>query len=335
MSGRVLGHIATVKKGLICLAIGGFFLWWALSPGTSEVKYSNWLRVPCVIETADIVPPGPYSKDFLCGAAVRYRYEVEGASHTGDRIYPYDDKLYPSGMGETLYPFRTNKENFCYVNPSNPAESYLLPPRTGGQWFLLLIAVPNLLLGIACILNPFWARKDTDPAVLNSPIAEPVAGFLMLIFGLIGLLAYVLPLLGRSPGRTVEVPCTILSSQVDAKSGDGSTTYGVRILFQYSSGGHTYFSKQENYTAGSAASSWQRWAQDMVSRFPAGSQRSCWVEPDRPWDAVLEKEYRLVWWGPVIVMIFFLLGCATLYCCFGDFLNLLRRIIGLPPRKAA
>ena len=113
------------------------------------------------------------------------------------------------------------------------------------------------------------------------------------------------------------------------------SSYSVDVLFQYKTGGHTYFSTTENFSDGTSSRWWKDWASDFVARFPAGSQTRCWVDPERPWLAVLEKNYRALWLPIVVGAFFAFLGAVGLYASFHNFLNLLRRIIGLPPRNAA
>jgi hypothetical protein len=90
------------------------------------------------------------------------------------------------------------------------------------------------------------------------------------------------------------VPCTILSSSVGThSSSDGGDTYSVDVRYAYEYDGVPYESDRYNFFGGS--SSGFDGKQAAVDQYPAGETRECYVNPETPSEAVLNRAFSGVY----------------------------------------
>lgn len=108
------------------------------------------------------------------------------------------------------------------------------------------------------------------------------------------------------------VPCTILSSgyQTDRKS-DSENPYTFEVEFSYYADGQERRSK--SYRRGSARFASVTEARSLVNRYPAESRHSCFVDPEDPNFAVLER--TPLWWALFLPLplIFIAIGGGGIY----------------------
>jgi hypothetical protein len=78
----------------------------------------------------------------------------------------------------------------------------------------------------------------------------------------------------------------ILKSETTSNhDSEGGTTHGVKFEYTYSVNGTNYTGTR--YTFDGSSSSDSRWAREAVERFPVGSERICYYDPETPERAVL------------------------------------------------
>lgn len=109
-----------------------------------------------------------------------------------------------------------------------------------------------------------------------------------------------------------EVPATILSSEIDESHSSDGTTYRADIKFQYDFENQTYTSKTWNTewatTYGSRSS-----ATAALQRFPVGTNHPCYVNPNNPERAVLDRSFQLSnLWG-LLTLLFIIIGGAVMF----------------------
>jgi hypothetical protein len=102
------------------------------------------------------------------------------------------------------------------------------------------------------------------------------------------------------------VPCEILESHVASHSGDDGTTYSVEIRYRYEVWGATY--EGDRYTFLGGSSSGYEGKREVVERFPAGSEATCWVNPEDPADAVFERGFTWIYLVGLFPLIFVAVG---------------------------
>ena len=114
--------------------------------------------------------------------------------------------------------------------------------------------------------------------------------------------------------KWVETPCTITHSNVKVHDGDDGDTYSVEIHYKYEFGGKEYKSERYHFFHGS--SSGKSGKQKVVQKYPRGSERICFVDPNNPESAVL---YRGWSWELLIggfALIFVAVGAGGIYFGF-------------------
>jgi hypothetical protein len=117
------------------------------------------------------------------------------------------------------------------------------------------------------------------------------------------------PMLGVLAARNWKlVPCTIISSRVQSHQGDDGTTYRVEIVYEYEFNGHQYRSTRYHFMGGST-SGYQRKA-EVVRQNPPGAKRTCYVNPRKPEDAVLERGLTAEMWFGLIPAAFMVAGAG-------------------------
>jgi hypothetical protein len=127
------------------------------------------------------------------------------------------------------------------------------------------------------------------------------------VFFLVGLAAFyfvtVRPAMQALAARSwVETTCTVLSSQV----GEHGSTYSVDVVYTYSFDGQAFQSNRYGFLGGS--SSGRTGKEEIVARYPTGARVSCWVDPNHPEQAVLNREPSAEWLFGLIPLVFLILG---------------------------
>ena len=101
-------------------------------------------------------------------------------------------------------------------------------------------------------------------------------------------------------------PCEIVASNLRSYSGNESTMYRVDILYRYTFGGRTHRSNCYGFFGGS--SSTRDWKERAVRAHPAGSRTVCYVNPDDPFEAVLDRSWNADMLFGLIPGVFVLVG---------------------------
>ena len=96
------------------------------------------------------------------------------------------------------------------------------------------------------------------------------------------------------------VECRIADSRVASHSGNKGTTYSIEVRYRYEYNGHAYDGDRYNFFSGS--SSGYESKQAVVEQYPAGSTKTCYVNPGNPGESVLSRDFS---WG-------YLIGCFGL-----------------------
>ncbi len=120
------------------------------------------------------------------------------------------------------------------------------------------------------------------------------------------------PLWGvAASGDWMETPCVVLSSEVGVHDGDDGDTYSIDIRYEYTVGGRKYVGDRYSFMSG-FSSSGRSGKAAVVRQYPAGAQRVCYVDPDNPESAVLNRGLTAsMWWG-LFPLPFLLVGVGGL-----------------------
>lgn len=292
--------------GLVWTAFSSIFVGFGLWASWKAAVTSAWDKVPCVIERFEIADDQKADSPFRADLA--FRYEVKGQSYTGTRLWPdkkasddYED------LAEIRESFAQGPEGRlasiqgvaaeCRVNPSDPAESALMAQSKGGIFGGLAFAIFGgffVLIGIALIVGGF---RGTEAKQARSSKDKQAAPWILVIFFLFFGCAGLAVLCGFVIPRALdwihmrgwrETPAEIIWSRVSAHDGDDSTTYSVDLFYRYQVDGRDYRSNRYDVAGGS--SSGRSGKQAVVSKHPPGSKLTVFVDPDKPWRAVVKRD---------------------------------------------
>ncbi len=101
-----------------------------------------------------------------------------------------------------------------------------------------------------------------------------------------------------------QIPCVVVSSSVSSSGGEG-THYSAHVFYDYEVEGKRYQSSRYGFFPFSFGRPSR--AQEIVNRFPAGRRTVCYVNPDNPSEAVINRGLSSeLWWGliPLVLLLF-------------------------------
>jgi hypothetical protein len=106
-----------------------------------------------------------------------------------------------------------------------------------------------------------------------------------------------------------QVPCTVVASEVQERSGESAYVFAVR--YQYGYGGQRFDGStyRRSYTTSGTYSD----AQALVQRYSVAQAAVCYVNPNRPAQAVLERDSLLIGLVGLVPLVFILIGAGGLY----------------------
>lgn len=131
-----------------------------------------------------------------------------------------------------------------------------LPRNTKGQGCLILFGIPFFAAGAFML----WT-------LVFSPLLQ----------------------LSKSMGW-VEAPCEITKSELKVNSDSDGNTYRPIIHYVYEFRGQMYESERVDFGASSSSSD-REGESACLKDYPLGSKRTCFVDPDKPYEAVLIRDW--------------------------------------------
>jgi hypothetical protein len=310
-----------IPFGLIFFLAGLGICWMAWSQFLTRVhEVRGWAAVPCQVTEWEVdVQPERGNEVYKVKPRISYSYETGGKPYTGH--------TYDAGMNATpaLDEFESigatvkGGQSVCYVNPANPEESsYLRASYTAGG-FVLAFGLVFASIGGMLVLGGFVSifRRVTGVQAPVTRSSRGCAGGILApvffaLFAIAGFAVWKLALHNQPDWkdigkRMVSVPAKVIASGVHTSRSSGknsSTTYKAKVAFRYDFNGRTWHSGWLDFDRSTTASSNYNKARDAASRFPEGASTTAWVNPDAPWQAVLEKEGGTRWWIWLFPIIF-------------------------------
>lgn len=309
--------------GLIFMAAGGFFAYMILTDVWDNYQTRSWTKTPCVImeSQVDVVRDGYRFR-------VGYQYSFNGREWTSHKLNLKDDNVF-SKVGEAdakVRQYAPGGETYCYVNPKMPGQS-ILEFSSLAMGFAVFLPMIFIVIGAAVFIGGWTSSSKPERQVRSKADGGSSwkgrlggAAFFSIFFlagSLIGYYFFLSPWINSlTSGDWKRTECTILSSRVQTHDGDDGDTYSVDILYAYEVNGRAYRSSQYSFMTGS--SSGYSGKKEIVRRYPAGSQAVCYVNPDDPSEAVLNKSLGGMAWFAILPLIFMIVGgVGILYSLFG------------------
>lgn len=267
----------------------------------NAISQRFWKKTACTILASDIEEK-PRS-DTPYTFTVSYEYEFSSKKYTSavyKRGYSGSDKYDKVGKLVERYP--VGKKTFCYVNTAEPSKAVLKHQSLlfGLAFFFVLIFVLIGAGGLYAVWFRGGKKGGAEPIAAKARRRGKKGKYGLAVFFSIFALAgagMLYPLGIRRVAKTLdaekwaETPCKIVSAQVRSHTGDDSTTYSVDILYEYEFDGKTYKSNRYDFIGGS--SSGHSGKARVVSSYEAAKNPVCYVNPEKPSQAVLKRGFHL------------------------------------------
>jgi hypothetical protein len=287
----------------------------------------SWERSTCTMESSEVVDR---SSEDGYGLRVSYRYRFRDRDLSGEAYRHGGASFDRVADAERLAArYEAGRVVSCWVDPDDPSRAYLVRADLWrGLWILLPLAF--CAIGGVALWLVFRLRRAARSGgdVLES--AKPkrfgpfraglaLTGFfgVFFLFGLGVLLPFfVWPALQVMEARSWRaVPCRILSSDVATHRSDDGVTYSVEALYRYEVDGREHRSNRYQFMGGSSGSYDSKAA--AVAGIPEGAEVTCWVNPEDPFDAVIERGFTSDYFFGAIPLLFVMVGLGgmvfTLY----------------------
>ena len=316
LPGKIFGSLFLLPFFIFGLWFSGLLVY---SFFRAVATYS-WGEMSCTILSSR-VEERPEDEGTYYSFQVLYSYTVGGWRYTGD-VHRFDASS-SSDIGEARrlvdrYP--EGSQALCYVNPRHPSSSMLHRP---GFWIYLLFPFPvGLAAGTGFSLYGLW----------NSPGAETVGarvsrvfsrmgprGIMALFFGFfllfgLGLSFYFVPVFLRAieaKAWTAQT-CTVLSSAVHIYPGDSESgpTYSVDVLYTYTAAGRQYKSNRYRFLGNSIGD--RKETERVVKSLPPQTRVPCYVDPEQPFESVLNRDIDSQYAFTLVSLLFTLIGFTGL-----------------------
>ncbi len=321
------GKLGTSVFFFFFLAMGLAFSGLLLYGTWQNLETRFWTPTPCtIIDSAAQEGEGDDGYQFV----VSYRYAYESRDYTSERYQrstrSFDHYAAAERLTEAYAP---GTQTTCLVNPDNPSEAVL---THGDLWMIFFIVIPLVFVVIGAGGIYFtWKRGqqpkpagEADGATVGSAISSPAGKkstgrkFLAVFFAIFlvagiaaSWLAFIRPALKVQVARDwPAVPCVVESSRVRSHDSDDGTTYSVDILYRYEAGGKVRRSNRYAFLGGS--SSGYEGKREIVDTHPPDHETVCYVNPDDPSEAVLNREMTTGMWLLSFTLLFPLIGAGGL-----------------------
>lgn len=292
-----------ILAGLITTAFGLPRTW-------SELACAGWPQVPVEGLKAGVRWVG----DWEWQIQVSYRYRYGQTTYDGSRYGRYDQTSDDLGDLQRLADQITARQSpVCFVDPAQPRRA-VLDPSVG--WTGPIITLVGLFLIALGVVMAYLHRQSAGlptPRPLSQPSPSRTYGMFCFfgVFTLVGaLLGYSLLLRPFLAGLVAsswrQTPCTIERAALREHQGEDGRTFSVAVLYRYQVDGRTYRSSRYAFWTGS--SNVGTWRTQVVQDLDQHRDRSCWVNPADPYQAVLVRHLPPDWWMGLIPLIFLVVG---------------------------
>ncbi len=309
LGGKIVGSIFF----LVFFIIGTVFMCLLLTEFYRDLAIWNWEKVPCKIISSEVHNPKESKGRYLFKP--EYSYKLNNRKYTGTTYkrkyfgsFDYND----AKKIQAKFPEGSTIE--CMVNPANPHEAVL---TTRVQWMLLPFAIIPLIficIGLFGVIFTWKNAGISPPGKNKSFVKNKSLIFMPLFFSaflIIGLIATFF--MGALPAMRImsakgwkKVPCTVISSRLNSKRHDKSTTYMINILYEYEIDGKKFRSNRYNFFSGSTSS--KDWKSAVVYSHHPGKKTFCFVNPGNPEEAVLSRAWSTDMLFGLIPLIFVIVG---------------------------
>ncbi|MCP5113385.1 MAG: DUF3592 domain-containing protein [bacterium] len=227
---------------------------------------------------------------------VAYRYSYESKPYTGQRYRVGGNRFWDWDHVRSLVETHpAGAELSCFVNPEEPVEAVL---RRGSLWLVLGLFAPVAFMAAGMVgLRRIWlwAGDSVAPTSISEratggrrlPVRFIICGLLVLGGGGVFAQLFAGPMFDLISSRSwEEVPCTIEYSRLRSQQHEDGPSYRLDVLYSYSHGRGSFRSSRHRlFKVG------YRDSPILAERYHAGAGAICYVNPDNPRQAVLDRSF--------------------------------------------
>ena len=320
--GAIASRIGMTFFGLVFGSIGLFVMVMAVRSGLEGRARQTWIPVACEVDRVEV-----HSTDDGYRLGIGYRYIYDDTVYRSEKFgsgSTFDDVATRQHMLQT---YAQGSQHTCYVDPVSPRNA-VLHRGSGSIWIIIGPAAfcsIFVLIGYGMVLFSWlpkrqraataFAKKSATSGASSARSGKIAGALFSLLFIAIGVgvtnFTFVKPLkLQQQAERWMAVDATVLDSNVREHRGDDSTTYSVYIAYEYEYRGRTWQGDRFRFTSGS--SSGRSGKAQVVRQFPKGHRFQVFIDPEQPWESVVQRNAGTTLYFGLLPLIFSVAGFAIL-----------------------
>ncbi len=301
----IVGKVfASLFMGVFIL-VGLSFLTMMAGAILGDLAVYRWTQVQAEVNTSEIIEDRQRSRPYRL--AVEYAYEVEGQSYTSEQVYI--DERWTEDHGEVARlrdEYASDQSVVAYFNPNDPSEAVLRRPDLSGLALIgVFMIIPLLFIAAGAYgIYRTWhvpGRSDKGAVSIGHTrgggnfargIGLVLAGMFIVMGSILCVALLIDPLIrSRAAQDWPTVEAEVIRSEVlTSDSGEGQT-YAVGIEYEYEIDGKTYRGHRYDFTTG--YTSGREGKQAIVDDHPVGRRIDVHVDPDDPYESVIETDLAL------------------------------------------
>ena len=301
----IVGKVfASLFMGVFIL-VGLSFLTMMAGAILGDLAVYRWTQVQAEVKTSEIIEDRQRSRPYRL--AVEYAYEVEGQPYISEQVYI--DERWTDDHGEVARlrdEHASDQSVVAYFNPNDPSEAVLRRPDLSGLALAGVFTIIPLLFiaaGVYGIYQTWRAPGRSGKGAVSigrtgegrnfgRVIGLVLAGMFIVIGSILSLTLLVDPLMrSRAAQDWPTVEAEVIRSEVLTSDRGEGRTYAVGIEYEYEIDDQTYRGHRYDFTTG--YTSGREGKQAIVDDHPLGRRIDVHVDPDDPYESVIEPDLAL------------------------------------------
>ncbi|MBR4171242.1 MAG: DUF3592 domain-containing protein [Kiritimatiellae bacterium] len=328
--------------GCVILALTAFFAW-LLARNFLLPALSDYEPVPCRIIHSKVVQ----KRLDRFALSVSFSYKYKDRKYTSRSLCkPDENEFVFTRLAERrplLEKYAPGKMQICRVNPKSPSDAVLrVEPvfkNDDGGMDVVKRGLPviglALLFGIGVFL--IASAFPSVHGLVSSRFSKFSPALMVILFSLPFTLFGTIGAYSRLQGRGetnnyVPVSAKVLYSGLCSHQSRGrrrSTTYSVRVGYEYVVNGHTY--ESDRYSPVEISTSGYESHRRKAESYKVGNMITAYVSPTDPRKSVLVRSVALDEWFPIVAMgLFGIAGIGIMMSGIGMLFSALRQKEAIP-----
>jgi len=304
------------------------------------LRSHRWEPVRCTVVRSE-VGTEPFSQTVTHFVLqVEFAYQFAGKEYRSTRFTTgsHQGSTDVTKAEEAAVRYPPGKRAECYVNPQDPSEAVL---QRGDLWIGLILLLPILLAGLVMhqpIFAWFERRRQWKQITGNVPWSDRNDAFRtdrFLVWMAIGSLLMGVFFLGFNVTHPLrrwwqskewkETEATITRCELSSRTGLHGPEYSLELTYEYEFGGRHYRSGRRGFgmSIDTPVIDLSQW----VATHRPNQRVRCFVDPNEPTEAVLERNLEIEWVTPSLGVLMFGFG-IYLGLAMWQARSLRRRLVG-------